>query len=86
MGGRILEFNADKIYDAGRKEGEEKGRKEGEEKGRIEGKAMGKTEGESKLGRLMTEMKNANREEEAFKAASDAVFREKMYAEFNIKD
>ena len=40
MGGEILEFSADKLFNAG----EAKGRAEGKAEGRVEGKAEGKAE------------------------------------------
>ena len=45
MGGRVLEFSADKIYDAGKEEGREEGRMEGWEEGRMEGREEGRMEG-----------------------------------------
>ena len=45
MGGRVLEFSADKIYDAGKEEGREEGRMEGREEGRMKGREEGRMEG-----------------------------------------
>ena len=88
MGGRVLKFSADKFFDEGkeegRREGIEEGRKEGIEEGRKEGIEKGKEQGEGKLSSLMTKMKEAGREEDAFKAAADPVFREQMYLAFDI--
>lgn len=36
MGGKILEFKGERIYNQGREEGREEGRKEGREEGKIE--------------------------------------------------
>ena len=41
MGGRVLEFSADKYYNDGKKKGWEEGRKEGREEGRKEGMGEG---------------------------------------------
>ena len=38
MGGKVLEFSADKYYNAGREEGRTEGRKEGRNEGRNEGR------------------------------------------------
>ena len=35
MGGKVLEFSADKYYNAGREEGRKEGRNEGRNEGRI---------------------------------------------------
>ncbi len=43
MGGEILEFSADKLFNAG----EAKGRAEGKAEGRVEGKVEGKAEGKA---------------------------------------
>ena len=51
-----------------------------EEKGRAEGRA----EGADRLGSLMTKLKQLGREDDAFKAAADSAYREKLFKEFGI--
>ena len=41
-------------------------------------------EGEARLASLMTKLKDLNRVDDAFKAASDSEFREKLYKEFGL--
>ena len=57
---------------------------EGREEGRQEGRQEGRHEGETRLGTLMTKLKELGRVDDAFRAASDPNFREKMYAEFSM--
>lgn len=45
MGGKILEFSADKLFDAGKAEGRAEGLAEGKAEGRAEGLAEGKAKG-----------------------------------------
>ena len=52
--------------------------------GREEGRQEGRQEGETKLGTLMTKLKELGRVDDAFRAASDPAYREKMYAEFRM--
>jgi len=52
--------------------------------GREEGRQEGRQEGETKLGTLMTKLKELGRVDDAFRAASDPAYREKMYAEFSM--
>ena len=49
-----------------------------------EGREEGRQEGETKLGTLMTKLKELGRVDDAFRAASDPAYREKMYAEFSM--
>ena len=65
-------------------EGMTRGIAEGLTRGKAEGKVEGMTEGESRLAKLMMTLKDQGRVEDAFRAAADPAFREKMYAEFNI--
>ncbi len=51
---------------------------------RQEGFEEGREEGEARLASLMTKLKDLNRVEDAFKAASDSEFREKLYKEFGL--
>ena len=49
-----------------------------------EGREEGRQEGETKLGTLMTKLRELGRVDDAFRAASDPTYREKLYAEFSI--
>ena len=49
-----------------------------------EGREEGRQEGETKLGTLMTKLRELGRVDDAFRAASDPAYREKMYAEFSM--
>jgi len=40
--------------------------------------------GESRLGSLMTKLKEAGRQDDAFKAAADPDYRQKLYKEFKM--
>ena len=51
---------------------------------RQEGFEEGREEGEARLASLMTKLKDLNRVDDAFKAASDSEFREKLYKEFGL--
>ena len=64
----------------GLEKGMEKGRAEGMEKGRAEGMEKG----EILLGTLMTKLKELGRLDDAFRAAEDKQFREKLYKEFKM--
>ena len=59
-------------------------KREGREEGRIEGRKEGRGEGEAKLGTLITRLISLGRTDDIAKAASDAVFRDKLYAEFGM--
>ena len=76
-------------YDDGVNKAEEKGRNEGRSEGRAEGmaegRAEGRTEGENKLSTLFKALEKAGRKDDAFKAASDAEYRQKLYEEFGIE-
>ncbi|MGN0581146.1 MAG: hypothetical protein ACI4KB_00430 [Oscillospiraceae bacterium] len=50
-----------------------------------EGYNNGVAEGENKLGTLFKALENAGRKDDAFKAALDVEYRQKLYAEFGIK-
>ena len=54
------------------------------EEGRAEGRAEGRTEGEDRLARLMKLLFGQRRFEDAQRAATDAVFRDQLYREFQI--
>ena len=55
-----------------------------EEKDRKMLRQEGIEEGEARFASLMTKLKDLNRVEDAFKAASDSEFREKLYKEFGL--
>ena len=57
----------------------------GEEKGRNEGRSEGRAEGENKLSTLFKALEKAGRKDDAFKAASNAEYRQKLYEEFGIE-
>lgn len=50
----------------------------------AEGLEKGRAEGADRLGRLITELKTLGREGDAFKAAADPVYREKLFKELGI--
>lgn len=62
--------------------------KEEFEQGRVEGRevglAEGRAEGTNRMARLVEALLNANRYDDAKKAASDEDFREKLFREFNL--
>ena len=58
---------------------------EGYNNGFAEGEVKGRAEGENKLGALFRALEEAGRKDDAFKAASDAEYRQKLYEEFGIK-
>ena len=62
----------------------EEGRMEGRAEGRKEGRMEGRAEGEKLFGDLMTRLKASGRIDDAFKAASDADYRHKLYQEFRM--
>ena len=68
MGGVILEFSADKYYDAGKKEGREEGREEGE----------------AKLASLMNILIANGKANELARAASDKQYRDTLYEKYAI--
>ncbi|MDO5147965.1 MAG: Rpn family recombination-promoting nuclease/putative transposase [Oscillospiraceae bacterium] len=50
-----------------------------------EGERKGEAKGENKLGTLFKALEKAGRKDDAFKAAADAEYRQKLYDEFGIK-
>ena len=56
----------------------------GLEKGMEKGRAEGMEQGEILLGTLMTKLKELGRLDDAFRAAEDKQFREKLYKEFKM--
>ena len=57
---------------------------EAEAKGVKKGLKQGVEKGESRLGSLMTKLKEAGRTDDAFHAAEDPAFRQKLYKEFKL--
>ena len=92
MGGTILEFSADKYFDAGkaegRAEGKAEGRAEGKAEGRAEGKAEGraegKAEGEQKLANLINLLLADGKVSEITRVTSDKNYRDSLYKEYAI--
>ena len=55
-----------------------------EAKGRAEGLEKGRVEGADRMGALMTKLKSLGREDDAFKAAADPTYRDKLFKELGI--
>lgn len=72
MGGTILEFSADKYFDAGKAEG------------RVEGRAEGRAEGEQKLAALMSALVSDGKSEDVARAAIDKEYRDSLYKKYAI--
>ena len=51
---------------------------------RQEERAEGSEEGQNKLGSLMIKLRSLGREDDAFEAAADPAYREKLYKEFQM--
>ena len=51
----------------------------------VDGKVKGRAEGENKLRTLFKALENAGRKDDAFKAASDSEYLQKLYEEFGIE-
>lgn len=76
MDGKILEFSADKNFDAGKAEGKVEGVAIGEAKGRMEG--------EQKLAKLLNVLIASGRNEDVACMASDQEYRTSFYEEHSI--
>lgn len=63
----------------------EEAREEGLAKGLAEGRAAGRIEGADKLGALVVQLIDAGRLDEARRAATDALYRERMIEELGIE-
>ena len=50
----------------------------------MEVREQGRAEGQNKLGLLITKLRSMGREDDAFEAAADPVYREKLYQEFRM--
>lgn len=68
MGGKILEFSADKYYDAGKEEG----------------RAEGRSEGEQKLANLVSVLIADGKADEVARVASDKEYRDSLYKKYAI--
>ena len=80
MGGHILNYEAKRIKDAGRKEGWNDGWNNGRDVGLDEGKEQGSDE----FARLLNILYSSNRNDDIRKVAVDKEYRKKLLAEFNI--
>ena len=72
------------LKNEGRKEGIAEGLEKGLVKGRKEGMSEGRRMEAERMGTLMTKLKSLGRVDDAFRAASDAAYRESLYKEFNL--
>ena len=70
--------------DAERKFLKNEGRKEGIAEGLEKGLAKGRRMEAERMGALMTKLKSLGRVDDAFRAASDAAYRESLYKEFKL--
>ena len=70
--------------DAERKFIKNEGRKEGIAEGLEKGLKKGRKMEAERMGTLMTKLKSLGRVDDAFRAASDAAYRESLYKEFNL--
>ncbi len=64
-------------------EGRAEGRAEGSAEGRAEGRAAGRAEGADQLGKLIAQLMDAGRFEDARRAATDAEYREELLEELD---
>ena len=84
----LTEYNEAQAMELFREEGRAEGRVEGRAEGRLEGRAEGRVEGrvegEDRLARLMKLLFGQRRFEDAQRAATDAIFRDQLYREFQI--
>ena len=80
MGGVILEFSADKYYDAGMAAGEAKGMAAGEAKGM----AAGEANGEQKMAALISLLIARGETNEVARAANDKEYRDSLYKKYEI--
>lgn len=80
----MYEFNEEEYREVIREEAHEEGLAKGLAEGRAEGLAEGRAEGERRIALLMTKLKELGLVEDAFKAASDPEFRNKLYKEYNL--
>lgn len=62
---------------------QKKGREEGLAEGRAEGRAAGRAEGADQLGKLIAQLMDAGRFEDARRAATDAEYRERLLEELD---
>ncbi len=64
--------------------GEKKGMQQGIQQGIQQGMQQGMAKGENLLGSLIRKLKEAGRVGDAFRAAEDPAFRQKLYKEFKL--
>ena len=64
--------------------GMKKGMQQGMQQGIQKGMQQGMAKGESMLGSLIKKLKDAGRLDDAFRAAEDPDFRQKLYKEFKL--
>lgn len=76
MGGTILEFSADKFFDAGRAEGKAEGK--------AEGRAEGEVNGEQKMVKLVSALIANGKSSELARVTSDREYREALYRKYAI--
>ena len=74
----------EKLWNEAMAKGLEKGLKKGLSEGRKEGLSEGRKMEAERMGSLMTKLKSLGRVDDAFRAASDAAYRESLYKEFNL--
>ena len=84
MGGTILEFSADKYFDAGKAAGKAEGRAEGKAEGRVEGRAEGEATGEQRMVRLVSVLIENGKSNELARVTSDKEYRESLYRQYAI--
>ena len=80
----ITEYDETKDRELFRQDCLEEGRAEGFSEGLAEGKAEGMAEEAERMSSLMLKLKDLNRVEDVFKAASDPSYLQKLYKEFNL--
>lgn len=78
-------FMMEEAREEGLAKGLAEGLAEGREKGLAEGLAEGRAEGADKLGALVVQLIDAGRLDEARRAATDALYRERMIEELGIE-
>ena len=84
----LTEYNEAKTMEMFKEEGREEGRVEGLVEGRVEGRVeglvQGRVEGETRLGALITKLISLGRTDDIAKAASDPIYRDRLYEEFSM--
>ena len=80
----LTEYNAEREREIEREQYREIYLAKGIAEGRAEGLAEGKVEGADKMGSLMIKLKELGRVDDAFKAAADPEYRERLFSEFGL--